>query len=97
MSEDGSALPTAREQLNGLSFGMLLLSPDHVIQEANPSAENLLGMSFRRMQGKSFLDNGFSDQGMIGDQGMGFIDDQGKGFNDPGAKVRSIAGNRPFV
>ena len=56
MSEDGSALPTAREQLNGLSFGMLLLSPDHVIQEANPSAENLLGMSFRRMQGKSFLE-----------------------------------------
>ncbi len=56
MSERDPALPAAREQINGLSFGMLLLSPDHVIQEANPAAESLLGLSTRRMEGKSFLD-----------------------------------------
>lgn len=49
-------LPTAREQLNGLSFAMLLLSPDHTIVEANPAAENLLGTSFRRMKGRNFLE-----------------------------------------
>eukprot|EP00619_Florenciella_sp_RCC1007_P002102 CAMPEP_0205925896 /NCGR_PEP_ID=MMETSP1325-20131115/19221_1 /ASSEMBLY_ACC=CAM_ASM_000708 /TAXON_ID=236786 /ORGANISM="Florenciella sp., Strain RCC1007" /LENGTH=144 /DNA_ID=CAMNT_0053294509 /DNA_START=9 /DNA_END=443 /DNA_ORIENTATION=- len=27
----------------------------------------------------------------------GYHANEGKGFNDPGAKVRSIAGNRPFV
>jgi two-component system nitrogen regulation sensor histidine kinase GlnL len=56
VSENTPALPAAREQLNGLAFGMLLLSPDQIIKEANPAAENLLGMSFRRMKGKSFLD-----------------------------------------
>lgn len=56
MSEEKPALPAAREQISGLAFGMLLLSPDHVIQQANPAAESLLGISWRRMKGKSFLD-----------------------------------------
>ncbi|WP_338244839.1 two-component system sensor histidine kinase NtrB [Aurantiacibacter hainanensis] len=56
MSEERPALPTAGEQINGLAFGMLLLSPDHVIRQANPAAESLLGISWRRMKGKSFLD-----------------------------------------
>ncbi|MGB3795767.1 MAG: ATP-binding protein [Alteraurantiacibacter sp.] len=56
MSERDPALPTAREQINGLSFAMLLLSPDHVIRQVNPAAENLLGMSSRRLVGKSLLE-----------------------------------------
>ena len=56
MKERDPALPAAREQINGLSFGMLLLSPDHVIRQANPAAESLLGISTRRMVGKSLLD-----------------------------------------
>ena len=56
MKQGDAAVPALREQLNGLSFGMLLLSPDHIIHEANPAAESLLGLSVRRLQGKSFLD-----------------------------------------
>lgn len=56
MTRIGPALPAPREQLNGLAFGLLLLDPDHIIREANPAAENLLGVSNRRMKGKSFLD-----------------------------------------
>jgi len=55
VNDDAPALPGPREQLNGLGFGMLLLNPDHIIMEANPAAENLLGISTRRMLGKSFL------------------------------------------
>lgn len=56
MSETVPALPAPREQLNGLGFGMLLLSPEHVIREVNPAAESLLGLSMRRLLGKSFLE-----------------------------------------
>ncbi|MWV28045.1 PAS domain-containing protein [Erythrobacter sp. GH3-10] len=35
---------------------MLLLSPDHIIMQANPAAESLLGRSSSRLSGKSFLD-----------------------------------------
>ena len=49
-------LPGPREQLNGLGFGMLLLDPQHIIREVNPAAESLLGLSMKRMRGKSFLD-----------------------------------------
>lgn len=56
MSEEVTALPAAREQLHGLSFGLLLLDPAQVIREANPAAESLLGLSLKRMKGKSFLE-----------------------------------------
>ena len=56
MSEPHSALPAARDQINGLGFAMLLIAPDHVIREANPAAENLLGISMARMEGRPFLD-----------------------------------------
>ncbi|MFB0611391.1 two-component system sensor histidine kinase NtrB [Aurantiacibacter poecillastricola] len=52
----GPTLPDAREQINGLSFALLLLAPDHVIHEANPASENLLGLGSQRMVGRSFLD-----------------------------------------
>lgn len=56
MKEGTPALPAPREQINGLAFGMLLLSPDHMIEQANPAAESLLGISRRRLQGRSFLE-----------------------------------------
>ena len=56
MTDEKAALPAAHEQISGLSFGMLLLSPDHIIRQANPAAESLLGISWRRMKGKSFLE-----------------------------------------
>ncbi|APE28698.1 two-component system sensor histidine kinase NtrB [Aurantiacibacter gangjinensis] len=48
--------PAARDQINGLSFAMLVLSPGMVITEANPAAENLLGLSAHRLCGQPFLD-----------------------------------------
>jgi two-component system, NtrC family, nitrogen regulation sensor histidine kinase GlnL len=56
VNEDKPALPAPREQLNGLAFGLMLLDPDQIIREANPAAENLLGVSIKRMKGKSFLE-----------------------------------------
>ncbi|MCB2066871.1 MAG: PAS domain-containing sensor histidine kinase [Erythrobacter sp.] len=56
MSEPLPALPAARDQINGLSFAMLLLAPDLSIAQANPAAENLLGVGMQRMLGRGFLD-----------------------------------------
>ncbi len=65
MSEGGPSLPAADEQINGLSFGLLLLAPDQTIHQANPAAESLLGISVRRMKHKAFLDIvGFAQKGL---------------------------------
>ncbi|WP_126172835.1 two-component system sensor histidine kinase NtrB [Altericroceibacterium xinjiangense] len=47
--------PDAREQIAGLTFALILLSPDLVIREVNPAAENLLGISARRLIGQSLF------------------------------------------
>ena len=44
--------PGARDQIAGLSFAMLLVDPDLTVIEANPAAEDLLGASATRMEGK---------------------------------------------
>ncbi|MEL1250316.1 two-component system sensor histidine kinase NtrB [Aurantiacibacter gilvus] len=56
MSETGAdpALPAARAQIHGLSFALLLLSPDLEICEVNPAAEDLLGLGSQRMLGREF-------------------------------------------
>ena len=42
----------AQRQLASLSLGVVLLGPGQTIAGANPAAENLLGQSVRRMQGR---------------------------------------------
>ena len=56
MSDDASELPPARDQINGVTFAILLLSPDMAIHEVNPAAENLLGIGAQRMAGKRLTD-----------------------------------------
>ena len=48
--------PTSREQIQGLTFAMLLLSPELEIRQANPAAENLLGLGVQRMLGRRLFD-----------------------------------------
>lgn len=50
------ATPGAAEQLSGLSFAMLLITPDLLIAELNPAGEALLGASSSRLKGRPFLD-----------------------------------------
>ena len=44
--------PSAEAQIGGLVFAMLLIDADACIAEANHAAENLLGQSAKRLQGK---------------------------------------------
>ncbi|WP_347303906.1 ATP-binding protein [Croceibacterium sp. TMG7-5b_MA50] len=48
--------PGPREQLTGLTFAVLLVSPGLLIREVNPAGENLLGQSTRRLRGRPLLD-----------------------------------------
>tara|TARA_A100001391_G_scaffold129559_2_gene88719 strand:- start:1718 stop:2809 length:1092 start_codon:yes stop_codon:yes gene_type:complete len=48
--------PDARDQIAGVGFALLLISPDLSIVEANPAAESLIGISSRRLMGRSLLD-----------------------------------------
>lgn len=48
--------PDARDQIAGLAFAMLLVAPDMTIAEANPAAENLLGVSNQRMIGRRIFE-----------------------------------------
>jgi two-component system nitrogen regulation sensor histidine kinase GlnL len=48
--------PSARAQIAGLSFAVLLLDPDGKIHEANPVAEDMLGASAKRLIGQRWLD-----------------------------------------
>ena len=56
MSEVIATTPTAREQIAGLTFAMMLVAPDMTIFEVNPATENLLGVSARRLKGRSLSD-----------------------------------------
>jgi len=42
-------LPDPRDQISGVTFGLLLLSPELKIRQVNPAAENLIGRSSRRL------------------------------------------------
>ncbi|MFL0356567.1 nitrogen regulation protein NR(II) [Erythrobacter sp. GH1-10] len=48
--------PSAEAQVAGLVFAMLLIDPETRIVEANHAAENLLGMSARRLEDKLLAD-----------------------------------------
>ena len=56
MSDTAAGSPDAREQIAGLTFAMLLLKPDHSIDQVNPAAESLIGRSARKLVGSKFLD-----------------------------------------
>ena len=51
------APPGAREQIAGALFALLLVDRGGLIQEANPAAETLLGVSVRRLAGTPLLDH----------------------------------------
>ncbi|RJY08452.1 two-component system sensor histidine kinase NtrB [Aurantiacibacter aquimixticola] len=51
-----SKAPGARDQIGGLSFALLLLAPDLSVVEANPAAEDLLGISAARLADRRLLD-----------------------------------------
>lgn len=55
-SRAGAPRPSARDQIAGLTFGLLLVAPDLRIQEVNPAAESLIGRSGRRLIGRHLLD-----------------------------------------
>ena len=55
MSDDPRGTPGPREQITGLVFAVLLVSPDLIIREANPAAESLLGQSTRRLLGRPLM------------------------------------------
>src|SRR5690606_1642511 len=64
MSEAAAGAPDAREQIAGLTFALIVLTPDGTIEQVNPAAENLIGRSARRLVGRSFRDVvRFSDPG----------------------------------
>lgn len=46
----------AQRQLSSLPFAVLLLAPGQKLAAANPSAEQLLGQSFRRLNGRSLVE-----------------------------------------
>jgi two-component system nitrogen regulation sensor histidine kinase GlnL len=48
--------PDPREQIAGLTFGLILLAPDLTIAQVNPGGENLIGRSARRLVGVPLLD-----------------------------------------
>jgi len=48
--------PAPRNQIAGLTFGLLLIGPDLRIREVNPAAESLIGRSARRLVGRGLLD-----------------------------------------
>jgi two-component system nitrogen regulation sensor histidine kinase GlnL len=49
-------LPGPRDQIAGVTFGVLLLSPELTIREVNPAAENLIGRSSRRLLDRHLLE-----------------------------------------
>jgi len=56
VSEPAAGTPEAREQIAGLTFALVLLTPDLIIEQVNPGAENLIGRSARRLIGRNFLE-----------------------------------------
>jgi two-component system nitrogen regulation sensor histidine kinase GlnL len=60
------AAPAPREQIAGLTFALILLTPDLAIAQVNPAAESLIGRSARRLIGRAFLELvAFEDSAMV--------------------------------
>ncbi|MGX7895288.1 two-component system sensor histidine kinase NtrB [Tsuneonella sp. HG222] len=51
MTPAASGTPTTADQIAGLTFAFLLVDESFLIHEANPAAEDLLGISARRLKG----------------------------------------------
>jgi two-component system, NtrC family, nitrogen regulation sensor histidine kinase GlnL len=66
-----SEAPEPREQIAGLTFALLLLTPDLTIDQANQAAESLIGRSARRLVGHKFLDVVSFAEGRIGERLLG--------------------------
>jgi two-component system nitrogen regulation sensor histidine kinase GlnL len=56
MNEAAAGAPEAREQIAGLTFALIVLTPEGAIEQVNPAAENLIGRSARRLVGRPFRD-----------------------------------------
>lgn len=56
MSRLVEGAPGAAEQIAGLAFALLVVSPDLRIKSANPAAESLLGCSARRLMGNDLAE-----------------------------------------
>jgi len=66
VSEEFAGHPEPRDQIAGLTFALLVLSPDLTITQVNPAAENLIGRSARRLIGRKFLDVvGFAEERIL--------------------------------
>jgi two-component system nitrogen regulation sensor histidine kinase GlnL len=66
VSEGFSGAPDYREQIAGLTFGLVLLAPDLKIAQVNPGGESLIGRIARRLIGQKFLDVvAFDDNAML--------------------------------
>ena len=71
MSEPAAGAPDPREQIAGLTFGLLLLKPDLTIEQVNPATESLIGRGASRLIGRKFLDVVQFAQGRIGEHQLG--------------------------
>ena len=58
-------MAAAERQLASLSHAVLMLAPGQLIAAANPAAEQLLGQSFRRLQGKAIGDQMQFDEPLL--------------------------------
>jgi two-component system nitrogen regulation sensor histidine kinase GlnL len=66
-----AAAPEPREQIAGLTFALILLTPDLSIAQVNPAAESLIGRSARRLVGRKFLEVVTFDDNAMLDRLMG--------------------------
>lgn len=56
MSQNAAGPPEPRELIAGLTFALMVLRPDLIIEQVNPAAESLIGRSARRLIGRNFLE-----------------------------------------
>jgi len=66
IAQNADLRPSPRDQIAGLTFGMILVAPDMTICEVNPAAESLIGRSARRLLNHKLMDViDFGDSHMI--------------------------------
>ena len=58
-------MSAAERQLASLSHAVLLLAPGQIVAAANPAAEQLLGQSFRRLEGKAVSEQVAFDEPLL--------------------------------
>lgn len=56
MSQPGEIVPAAADLIAGLTFAMLVVTPDLTVHSANPAAESMLGRSSKRLAGRDLAD-----------------------------------------